>query len=230
MAKLQFGWRWTWALVGCLSWFTVGCNPQTLSMLFMPFTDSNVQPEYKLFGTDKEITLAILSNFDSPEIHPDLQPADAELAEQMGQAIRKRCADNKHKIKIVPYAQVRSEYFKQRTSGDGSGPVELGKNLKADYVLDLTIKSFSLYEKGYIPPMYRGKTDVIVNLYKVKDKDGEHKVFTREFPRLFPARSGPIDAGNATPSAFRTAFVGKVANDIAKMFLAYPPEENRVLE
>jgi hypothetical protein len=230
-AKSRYGWRWIMILMGALAWVSVGCNPQSISMFLMPFTDNNTPPEYKLFAADKEIKLAIVTNFARPEIHPDLQAADAELAELVGQALRKRCEENKHKIKIVPIAQVRSQELKQRqlTGGEPSG-VEIGKNLKADYVLELTINFLSLYEKNTYPPMYRGKSDVAVSLYKVDVKDGEHKVFGKDFPRLYPGGSGPIDASSMGPQTFRRGFLTKVANDVSKMFISYPPDESHQLE
>ena len=90
-ARSQYGWRWLLVLLGGVSWLSIGCNPQSLSMMLMPFNgDNSVEPEYKLFVKDKEIALAIVSNFARPEIHPDLQAADAELAEQVATAFRKR--------------------------------------------------------------------------------------------------------------------------------------------
>jgi hypothetical protein len=230
-AKSRYGWRWMLILLGGMAWVSVGCNPQSMSMFLMPFTDNNTPPEYKLFAADKEIKLAIVTNFARPEIHPDLLAADAELAELVGQTIRKRCEDNKHKIKIVPIAQVRNQELKQRqlTGGEPSA-VDVGKNLKVDYVLELTINSVSIYEKNTWPQMYRGKTDIAVNLYKVDVKDGEHKVFCKEYPRIFPAGSGPIDASSMSPTMFRRGFLMKVANDVAKMFIAFPPDESHQLE
>ncbi|MSQ96556.1 MAG: hypothetical protein EXR98_18680 [Gemmataceae bacterium] len=224
------GWRWVLVLVAGMAWLSVGCNPQMLSMIIMPFTDTNVDPEYKLFAKDKEITLVILTNFARPEHRPDLQGADAELAIQIAQAFRNRCTTNKHKIKIVSDAQVRSRQLNQRAGGQ-LGAVEIGAHFKADYVLDVTINSLGLYEKDLYPPMYRGRTDLAVSMYKVKaaDDDG-HKVFGKEMQRGFPSGPGPIDATSMTASWFRTTFLTKVANDVAKTFIGYPPEERRVLD
>jgi hypothetical protein len=230
-AKSRFGWRWILVLIGGLAWVSIGCNPQSLSAFLMPFSDNNTPPEYKLFAVDKQITLAIVANFARPEIHPDLQAADAELAELVADTFRKRCADNKHKIKIVPIAQVRSQELKQRqlTGGDISA-VEIGKSLKADFILEMNVNYVTIYEKNTYPRMYRGQTDISVNLFKVDAKDGEHKVFTKEYPRIYPAGSGPIDASSMSSTMFRRGFLTKVANDISKMFIAYPPDEAHQLE
>lgn len=230
-AKSSCGWRWILVLIGGLAWISIGCSPQTLSVFLMPFSDNNTPPEYKLFAADKEITLAVITNFARPEIHPDLQAADAELAELVAQAFRDRCTANKHKIKIVPTAHVRSQELKQRElTGGELNAFEIGKSLKADYVLELTINSVSIYEKNTYPPMYRGKTDIAVSLHKVDVKDGEHKVFAKEYARIYPAGSGPIDASSMSPTMFRRGFLTKAANDVAKMFIAYPPDENHQLE
>lgn len=222
--------RWSFVLLAGTAWLSIGCSPQTLYMFMMPFSDMNIQPEEKLFKDKKEITLVITSNFARPELRPDIQGADAELALQVAQAFRKRCADNSHKLKIVSDAQVRSQQLNQLTGGQLS-PVEIGKHFKADYVLDLTINSFSLTEKDLYPPMYRGKTDLAISLYKVntKDEDG-HKVFAKELQRGFPSGPAPIDATSMTASWFRTLFLTKVAGDVAKTFIAYPPEERRVMD
>jgi hypothetical protein len=231
MSKSRYGWRWVLVAIGGLAWISLGCSPQTLSALVMPFSDNNIQPEYKLFAKDKEITLAVLVNFASPPIQPDIQAAPAELAEMLSVSFRKRCEENKHKIKIIPDAQIRSEEAAQRqvTGGDVS-PVQLGKALKADYVLDLTINSFSLYAKEHYPPMYRGKADIAITLFKVDAKTGEHKVFFKDFTRQFPRDTGPIEAATGTAGAFRRAFLAKTANDVTKTFISFPPDERREID
>jgi hypothetical protein len=228
-ANSRYGWRWILILLGVVSWVSIGCSPQSLTMFLMPFDDNNIQPEYPLFKTEKDITFAIITNFARPEIQPDLQAADVELAEMVSLAFRKRCEDNKHKIKLVPTVQVRSQELKQRqlTGGEVSA-VDIGKSLKATYVLELTFNSLSLYEKITYPPHYRGRTNIVVSLYKVDVKDGDHKVFIKEYPRVYP--SEPVEASSMTPTSFRRNFLVKVSNDIAKMFISYPPEERREMD
>lgn len=231
-AASRYGWRWSFVLIGGLAWASLGCNPQTFSLILMPFTDNNVAPEYKLFAQDKEITLAILSRFARLETGTatDALGADAELTELIEEALHKRCAANKHRIKIIPAAQVRAHEAKLRqTSGAETSCVDLGKSLKADFVLDANMQSFSLFEKITYPPMYRGRTDLAISLYKMDAKEG-HKVFRKDFTRIHPRDSGPIDAGNMNASVYRRVFLMHVANDISRMLIAYPPEEKRSLE
>src|SRR5207249_91179 len=141
--------------------------------------------------------------------------------EQLSMVFRMRCEDKKHKLKLIPIAQVRHTQLKQQLNGGGYSPRELGALLKADYVLDLTVNSFSLYEKGNISKMYRGDADISINLHQVNAKDGEHRVFNKEFRRIHPRDSGPIDAGNSSVASYRNVFARVVAEDIVKMFVAY---------
>jgi hypothetical protein len=228
----RYGWRWLLVLTGFLAWVSIGCNPQSLSMLLMPFQgDDGVEPEYKMFVKDKEVTLAIVTNFVKPDIRPDMQGADTELAEQISMVFRKRCEERKHKLKLIPLAQVRATQLKQQLDGGDYSPRGLGAILKADYVLDLTVNSFSLYEKGNISKMYRGSADISINLYQVNAKDGEHRVFNKEgFRRIHPRDSGPIDASTFSVTSYRNVFAKVVAEDIVKMFVAYSPDDKHRME
>src|SRR5262245_42038367 len=91
LARSRYGWRWLLVLIAGISGFSIGCNPQTLSMFLLPFTDNKNDPEYKLFAADKEINLVVLSSFAHRQFNPDYAPADHELAEHVALAMRKRC-------------------------------------------------------------------------------------------------------------------------------------------
>jgi hypothetical protein len=218
----RYRWRWIMVLIGFISWISLGCSPASISMMLMPWMDDKLDPEYKLFAQDKELTLVILANFSPPQLHPDLQPVEMELPEKVASFLRKRCAENKHKLKIVPYAEARTYQVKQLVEGNPS-PLEVGKKFKADYVLDLCIHSVSLYEKRSSPPLFRGEAEIAVTLYKVDAKDGDHNVFSKTYRG--EGSLNPFDAGGTSPATFRAAFLTKMSGDISKMFIAYPPQE-----
>jgi hypothetical protein len=223
----RYRWRWLMVLFGFVSWMSLGCNPQTLSFLAMPWSDNKMDPDYKLFAQDKELTVVILSNFAHPQLHPDLQPAEMELAEKVATAMRERCSANKHKLKIVPYAEVRGYQVKQWVEGNPN-PLQVGKKFKADFVIDMSIQSLSLYEKRSSPPLFRGQAEISVNLFKVDVKDGDHKVFNKDYRG--EGSPTPFDAGSTSPATFRASFLSKMARDISKMFIAYPTDEKGPFE
>jgi hypothetical protein len=224
----RYGWRWILVLIGGLSWLSIGCSPSTLSMLVLPFTDNNIDPEYKLFAADKELTVVVMSNFKQEQIQEDIRKADSELADHVSLHLRQRCDANKHKIKLIPQAQVRSYTLKQKSLGD-TDPLDAGRHFKADYVLQMEINSFSLYEKLSFPKMFRGRIETNITLYKVKLKDGEddHLVFEKGYSTEYPGSKGPIPADGASPNQFRRMFLDKASREITRLFIAYPQDEKR---
>jgi hypothetical protein len=236
--RSHYGWRWALVLFGGLSWLSIGCSPQSLSMLLMPFADNKVDPEYKLFASgDKEITLVVMANFKKSfkesQLTPDLLQADADLAKCVSRALRKRCEANKHKLKLIPEAQVlasqraqEAKSFEQSEDSE-SGPVEVGRKLKADYVLHLEIDTLRIYEPRSRPKMFHAVTQISVNLYKVKTKnpDDENLVHATQYLSEYP--KDPVSAEGGSEAQFRRLFFEKAAQEISRMFIAYPPEEKR---
>ena len=74
----------------------------------------------------------------------------------------------------------------------------------------------------------RLKWHILVSLYKVDAKEGEHKVHEKELPRMYPREA--VEASSTNPNSFRRLFLLKAANDVAKMFISYPPEEQHLIE
>ena len=115
--------------------------------------------------------------------------ADRQLAEYLSKQLRERCAENREKVTVVPPRRV--EDYKN-THPRWRDPLEVGRELKVDYVIYLEINSMSLYEKGSSNLMYRGRTNVSVSLVDVNhpDENPEQTEVTAEYPS--EAR-GPID-------------------------------------
>src|SRR6266404_3687654 len=78
----------------------VGCNPQALSMLLMPWFDNKEPAECKIADPKKETTVAIVTWFGNPalETSPDLMPIDSELSDQLAKILRDRYQGNKEKV------------------------------------------------------------------------------------------------------------------------------------
>jgi hypothetical protein len=225
--RSQIGWRWFLVLFGGLSWLSLGCSPQSLSMFLMPFGDNKTEPDgYKLFAEkDKELTVVVLSNFKESQFQEDIRKADTELADQVSMYLRKRCEENKHKLKLISQAQVRSYQLKQLAKDD-LDPVEMGKHFKADFVLQLEIDSLRIYEPRSYPKMFRAASQIDVKLYKIKGKEDDgYVVLDKPYNAEFPKE--PINAEGGNPAQFRRMFLDKAGREISRMFIAYPPEEMR---
>lgn len=221
-AKFPVFGMWLLALLA-LTGFSIGCNPATLNYLLMPFVDARIPPKCKLAG-DKEVQVAIVTNFATLETRPELLPAEMELSEKLAQSLRERFKENKEKVKIIPTARVKSA---MNGSGQAVSPRDVGKQLKADYVISLEINSISLYENGSSRTLYRGNTEIAVNVFDMSKPDGESNIWQDAYRCEFPGTRGPIDAAGSSYQSFRSMFLTKVARDLSRNFSAHQPDEVR---
>jgi hypothetical protein len=217
--------RWSIVIFAGLAWLSIGCSPQTLTMFMLPFSDNNKAPECsKLIKSSKEATLVVLSNFSAPQFRDEYRPADNELAESVAEGLRKRCESNSHKLKIIPQVEVRN-YYLQRLSEDGdASPAAIGKKFKADFVLDLTIEQFSLYQKDFTPKSFRGTARVNVRLLDMAAKE-DLPFKTYYNVDYTPHRGIPMEVGNRNPAEFRQPFIRKMGQEISRLFVEYSPDE-----
>src|SRR5437763_10556375 len=87
----------------------VGCSPQALNFLLMPFVDDKIPPKCKLVSPEKkELTVAIVSTFTNLETRPEMLPVDSDLSERLATEMRKRAGANKEKLKFIATSKVRS--------------------------------------------------------------------------------------------------------------------------
>ncbi len=207
---------------------SIGCNPNTLAMLVLPFSDDKVPPECKIITSKKEVTVAIMSSFSQIEDRREVLPAESELAENVAEHMRLRCQANKEKIKIVPIAQVRS-FVNRQSARKGVTPQDVGKHFEANYVLDLEINALSLYEKKSMGMFYRGNTDLTITMYDMGKPDGEQRIYSTEYRCEFPA-SAPRDTGSCSESQFRGQFLTKIAREVSRRFIAYASDERMEMD
>src|ERR1051325_1995674 len=167
-------------LLASLVCLCVGCNPQSLSMLLMPFADNKVEPEHNLFAGKKELKLVILTRFAEQDLLQcdEIVPTETELPNQLALYFKKRCAENRLKINIVPQSEVRNYLDKEGITREdlSSLTLDIGKHFKADYVLNLNIQSLHLINRKFNPPVYQGRAHIFVSLYKVSASEAEAKV------------------------------------------------------
>jgi hypothetical protein len=200
-----------------------GCNPAALAMMLMPFTDDREQPKCKLAAAHEEKTVAVVTWFGNRDVqlYPELVPADNELSEKMGALLRDRHKANNERVKIVPNAQVR--VYQNKVASDTWSPAELGKKVKADYVIALEINALSLHQKGSGNTLFRGTTEIAVRVYDLSKAAGEQVMFDEIYQRAYPKES-PMDAAGSV-TQFRALFLNHVARDLSRWFAAYSHDE-----
>lgn len=151
--------------VGFVVMLGVGCNPiSTAYFLFRG--DSKVKPEYALVPKDgkKEVTVAILVAAQNPPM--EFAAVDRELSVAIGRRLHDQTKDGKCPIKAVEMAKL-DRLKAANPEWRSLSATEIGKQLGADYVLDLTLASIGLYEPGSGKLMYQGRATIEATVYDV---------------------------------------------------------------
>lgn len=96
--------------------------------------------------------------------------------------------------------------------------VEIGKAVNADKLLAVDISNLRVKDG---PTLYRGRCDVVVNVYDINNKGAV--VFNKQIPEFnFPEESAVLV--DTTEAKFRNKYLKIIAKDVAEMF--YPVEAN----
>lgn len=223
-------WRWRWiALLLTTAVMSLGCSPlQTLGYLLF-LNNPNLPPEFQLAQAGKDIKVAVVSTFSHNEIRPELLSLDRDLGEFLTVALRERYKANGDRVTLVPQHQVRNYLLtKQERSLDNM--VELGKHLKADYVIAIEIQNdkLTLYQPDSYGQFYRGIAEVSINVFDVHKGADEALVWSDIKKWTYPETRGPQPINDCSPHMFRRAFVLRMAKDLTRCFAAYPsPTQSR---
>src|SRR6516162_6808071 len=109
-------WRWAAGILGAVALSVgFGCDLASMSYFLMPWMDDKIPAEVKLEPPKgkKEATVVIMGSFAGLETRPEFQTVDRELCDRLAAEIKRRAEDNRDRIKIVPYYQVKSYLNKE---------------------------------------------------------------------------------------------------------------------
>jgi hypothetical protein len=198
-----------------------GCNLASMTyFLATGFTEPQEEPgELKLAHGSKEVKVAVLTY--APATAPDFARLNSELSGLVVRELQHYCRDNKEKVTFVPTGRV--EEYKASHSKWFLNPSAAGEALQADKVIFLEVGSISLYEPGSASQLYRGRTNISVKLFDLKNPDEfrVEKAYTCEYP----SSRGPVAADDMPPRQFYLSFLGHVAKHLAWYFTAHPVSE-----
>ncbi|VTS00231.1 hypothetical protein [Tuwongella immobilis] len=198
---------------------TLGCNPLAASLFLLNGTDSKTPAEYPLEAKDKrsEIKVLVLCHYPG-NIPEEFIGVERMLAMQFSNALQTFGAAEKMVIATVPASKLE-KYQNDTPDWQTKHPTELGRRFEADYVIDLHIKSMSLYEYGS-RHLYRGRTLIGVEAYKVGEEVELDPGYTSEYTCEYPEGHTP-DASDMPPSKFRAAFLKRIATDLSWKFVPH---------
>ncbi len=117
-----------------------------------------------------------------------------------------------HKIQTIEPDYVRA-WVDQHPDWEMAS--EIGKAFDANYVIEIELESFSLYEEGNTTSLYRGKTVGFVHVIDMAN-DGE-RIFSKELDFAFPTKV-PRSAYDQSLISFKREYLSRLSEKIGFMF------------
>lgn len=95
---------------------------------------------------------------------------------------------------------------------------EIGKAFKADYVVQVDLSDFGLFERNS-PSEYRGRARCNVNVVKMdEDKRDGDVIYTGEVTLMFPTR-GPVDRNTTSLGDFKKRCLLALGTEIRRLLI-----------
>ncbi|MGL4421846.1 MAG: hypothetical protein ACRCZF_14355 [Gemmataceae bacterium] len=151
----------------------MGCNPMALSY-FLFRGDSKAPAEFPLTPPEgkKETTVALLVS--APNVSWEFAGVDREIASLVAKKMQEQTKSGKNPFKVIEQSKIDA-FKKNNPNWKIMGAGDLGKQLKADYVIELNLANISLYEPGTGKLMYMGQATIEGTVYDViTGKDASH--------------------------------------------------------
>lgn len=206
-------------LAGLLVAASAGCTPGSLGYLLR---DTKKMPEHPLppIKDKKEITVLIIG---SKAQHLGMDPMFATVDRQLpGLIARQMMADTKdEKHPIVAVEQAKLEKWKQTSGKDirTVSPSVVGKELGADYVIDVTVNSMSIFQPELAREFCKGKASVDVVAYDCTQPDKKLREYSINSDQ--PERS----TGAMPPKDYARWFTERLAKEIAFRHIPSDPND-----
>jgi len=225
--------RAKWAYVAVWGTFfaviAIGCNPITTTAFLLRDegkipTEMPLRPHLATNGEAKEeVKLIVLCSI------PGNSPmAFAGVDRQIATLITKKFPElylangSKERVKIVPAATV-DKFQASHPESRYMNPGDLGRQLGADYVLDITLSALQIYEPGSANQVYQGRADVNVDVYDCTRRSKD-KFYTYVHPFTYP--QGMVRDASAIPlDRFKMEFMHKLASELVLKHIDHKPSE-----
>jgi hypothetical protein len=181
--------------------------------------------ECPLASKDKEKTVRVVILSQSPlEPRPEFLRVHSDLPLILSQEMQAGFEKNKEKVTMVANNLVE-KYKDEHPNWKAMQAVEIGRNFKADYVIELQVNQISLYEPGSYNTLFRGRCDISMVVHDVL-KSSEGPKYQEEYSTEFPKARGPIDASNGGAAQFRYKFLDVICRELSWRFTSHNLEDD----
>ncbi len=201
----------------------IGCNPLMLPAFLGP--EPMVPPElHALKVADKKGPVKVVILVDKGnDFREEFTRADGQLGDLLRKQMKEMAEAGGEKLEFISLRKVMD--YTNTHPNWREDVAEIGRDLKADYVIYLEIASLTLYEKGS-RDLYRGDAKIAVSLHRIGGSEDDDEVQRKQYHGVYPSvRTGiPVDI-DTTPTDFREQFLGYVAKRIAWYFIGHPSND-----
>jgi hypothetical protein len=187
-----------------------GCSPIAMIGYILagpPSIEPDFETETGLSMEVGEKKVAVVC-FAPKDLLIEFPQIDDELAAQVAWRL------GEHKISII-----RPEYIRAWVDEhpDWELPEEIGREFKADYVIQIEMGAFSLYE-GESTTLFRGRTEAYVKVCEMDDskKSGE-QIYSKDIDFIFP-HAVPRSAYDTTQTRFKREYISRLSEKIGFLF------------
>jgi hypothetical protein len=203
-----------------------GCSPLTMPYFLLMGTDPKYDPDYKLCNEDSKDPTKVLVLVSLPldSLPPELIGVDREISAMFARKLQEAAKANKENMLIASNQKVQ-KFKDEHPNWQSMSLVEVGKQFRADKVIDLELNKLGIYEPGSRATLFRGHAEVSISVVDVH-KPGDEPAFRKEYSTDYPRSQGPQPVTDTNLQKFRSEFLSRVATDLTWFFTAHAVSED----
>jgi hypothetical protein len=223
IAPLLFGLAAVFAGAGC------GSNPIILVAYLLNNADPKSPAEYPLKPRPKhekdEVKVVVLTSCDpSCMSEADLIGIDRMVGSEFISLLESRCKDNQELVTVLK-TQALDDFKRKHADWKAMHPIEIGKQLKADYVIEIEVVNVSLYEPRSHQELLKGQATISVKAYDLAKQNQEPAFSPAEFNVDYPPGRPVSRDDQMQVSTFRQKFTKFIAKQLVIPFAPYTAEQ-----
>ncbi len=215
IAPLLFNVAALFAGTGC------GSNPIVLVAYLLNNGDPKSSAEYPLKPRPKhekeEVKVVVLASCDpSCMSEADLIGIDRMVGSEFISLLESRCKDNKELVTVLK-TQALDDFKRKHVDWKAMHPIEIGKQLKADYVIEIEVVTVSIYEPRSQHQLYKGQATISVKAYDTSKQNQDPAFNPAEFNIDYPP-GRPVSSDDMQLTTFRQKFTKYIAAKLVIKF------------
>jgi hypothetical protein len=159
----------------------------------------------------KEVVVALFIDT-TPEIGPEFAQCEETLATDLAKKFRDFSKDQGDKLTVIDPQRIK-KYLSKTPNWLAMHPSHWGRDLGADYVIQIKLEKMSLYQPDSLNAIYEGQGDIEVDVYDVNSGPAEPKY---NYVHVFKYPStGVVDAAALPVGRFKQDCLEHLAAEIA---------------